>query len=427
MQVSVEKTGPCEAKISFTVPRDVFDREYQAALKASARGVKMKGFRPGKVPAKILEKEFGPQVQQKAVEHFLNQAYQKAVEENELKPVGHERIPLEQIDLEGGKDLEHSFEVSLAPTFEIAEYKGLEVSNEVEPVLDSEVEEAIADLKLQRSTPEAAGDEGIPEDGLALCKVIWTHDGSVVLDRDGVRLAPLAPPPGVDAEAFKEALLGAKNEETFEIPMTIPEDYTDEELRGKEATCTITVTEAYRMSPPEAEELWKLLETETEEEFLAKARHHLEEVKQAQENGRQETALLEALIAKHDFDVPARMLEQQLEGRKNQLRQQLIQSGTAEAELEDKVAEQDAQLQADTEKAVRALFLINVIAEKEAIAVENEDMVKEVQAIAQRHQAKVDDVVEYYRKNNLIQQMQLELLERKIRVFLRENAKIVEP
>ena len=228
-------------------------------------------------------------------------------------------------------------------------------------------------------------------------------------------------------EAFKEALLGAKNEETFEIPMTIPEDYTDEELRGKKATCTITVTEAYRMSPPEAEELWKLLETETEEEFLAKARHHLEEVKQAQENGRQETALLEALIAKHDFDVPARMLEQQLEGRKNQLRQQLIQGGTAEAELEDKVAEQDAELQADTEKAVRALFLINVIAEKEAIAVENEDMVKEVQAIAQRHQAKVDDVVEYYRKNNLIQQMQLELLERKIRVFLRENAKIVEP
>lgn len=427
MQVSVEKTGPCEAKISFTVPRDVFDREYQAALKASARGVKMKGFRPGKVPAKILEKEFGPQVQQKAVEHFLNQAYQKAVEENELKPVGHERIPLEQIDLEAGKDLEHSFEVSLAPTFEIAEYKGLEVTNEVEPVLDSEVEEAIADLKLQRSTPEAAGEEGIPEDGLALCKVIWTHDGEVVLDRDGVRLAPLAAPPGVDPEAFKEALLGAQNEQTFELAMTIPEDYTDEELRGKEATCTITVTEAYRMSPPEAEELWKLLEAESEEEFLGKARQHLEEVKQAQENGRQETALLEALIAKHDFDVPARMLEQQLEGRTNQLRQQLIQGGTPEAELEDKVAEQADQLQADTEKAVRALFLINVIAEQEAIAVENEDMVQEVQAIAQRHQAKVDDVVEYYKKNNLIQQMQLELLERKIRVFLRENAKIVEP
>jgi trigger factor len=98
----------------------------------------------------------------------------------------------------------------------------------------------------------------------------------------------------------------------------------------------------------------------------------------------------------------------------------------AEDELDAKIAEQDDELNAATEKAVRALFLINVIAENEEIRVENDDMVAEVQAIAQRHQAKVEDVVEHYKKNNLIQQMQIELLERKVRVFLRENAKVVE-
>ena len=76
---------------------------------------------------------------------------------------------------------------------------------------------------------------------------------------------------------------------------------------------------------------------------------------------------------------------------------------------------------------MRALFLINSIAEKETMTVEESDMVAEMQQIAQRHQAKVDDVVEYYRKNNLFQQLQVELLERKVRVFLRENAKITEP
>ena len=71
MQVSVDKTGPCEAKVSFSVPREDFDREYQAALKASAKNVTMKGFRAGKIPAKILEKEFGEQVRQHAIEHFM--------------------------------------------------------------------------------------------------------------------------------------------------------------------------------------------------------------------------------------------------------------------------------------------------------------------------------------------------------------------
>ncbi len=427
MQVSVEKTGPCEAKISFTVHRDVFDREYKAALKASGKDVKMKGFRAGKVPVQMLEKEFGDQVRQRAVEHFLNQAYQQAVEEHDFKPVGHERVSTDAIDLAEGVDVEHTFEISLAPEFELAEYKGMEVTNELEPVNDDELEEAISDLRTQHATPTEAGDEGVPEDGVALCKVLWTKDGETVLDRDGVRLAPLAPPPGVDVDVFKEALMGAKTGDSFEVEMTVPADYTDEELRGQQATCAITVTEAYRMTPAEDEVLWKMLEAEDAEDFNKKARGRLEEGKQHQENARQETVLLEALIAKHDFEMPARMLEQQLNVRKQNLRQQLTQSGVPEDQLEAKIEEQQQELEAATEKAVRALFLIQVIAEKESIEVENEDMLAEVQAIAQRHQAKVDDVVEYYKKNNLLQQMQIELLERKIRVFLRENAKIVEP
>lgn len=426
MQVSVERTGPCEAKVSFSVPRDVFDREYRAALKASGKGVKMKGFRAGKVPEKILEREFGPEVQKRAIEHFLGKAYQQAVEENDLKPVGHEQLPLDSIQLEDGADLATTFEVSLAPEFELGEYKGLEVQNELEPVMDEEVNEAIEELRTQRSTPTEAGEEGIPEDGIALCKVVWTRDGETILDRDGVRLAPLAAPPGVEAKAFQEALQGAKQGDVLELEMTIPEDFEDEAHRGQAATCTLTVSEAYKMTPPEEEELWPLLEAESAEDFQTKARERLELAKQTQENARQETALLEGLIAGYDFELPARMVEQQLGVRKQALAQQLAQAGIPEEEHEAKIEEQAEALEADTNKAVRALFLINEIARREEIQVQEQDMQQEVVAVAQRHQAKVEDVVEYYRQNNLFQQMQVELLERKIRQFLRENAKIVE-
>jgi trigger factor len=426
VQVSVERTGPCEAKVSFTVPREVFDREYKAALKASGKNVKMKGFRPGKLPMEILEREFGAQVRQHAVEHFLGQAYNKAVEDNEFKPVGHERVDASGIDLEGSTDLEHSFEISLAPEIELGNYKGLEVANEIEPVADGELDDAISELTQQRSTPEPAGPEGIPETGMAVCSLLWVKDDETLLEREGLSLAPLVPPPGVESDAFQKALTGAHDGDEIELEMTVPDDFETEELRGQPATCKIQVTEAFALCAPADEELWALLETENEEDFREKVRLRIGEAKQSAENARQETVLLEGLLAVHEFDTPARMVEQQLQARRQNMARELAQSGVPEADIEAKLKEQADDLQADNEKAVKALFLINRIAEEEKLTVEQEELMAEVQAIATRHQAKVDDVIEYYKKNNLFQQIQMELLERKIRVFLRENAKIVE-
>ncbi len=427
MQVSVDKTGPCEAKVSFSVPREDFDREYQAALKASAKNVTMKGFRAGKIPAKILEKEFGEQVRQHAIEHFMGKAFDQAVEENELQPVGHERVDISEIDMAGSGDLEHSFSISLKPEIELGSYKGLEVTNELEPVSDEEISEAIADLRMQQSTPGPVDESGLPEDGQALCKLTWTCGDETLLEREGLRMAPLAPPPGVDAEQFKEKMVGGQAGLAFELEMKIPDDFEREDMRGKDGNCAIEITEAFQMTPPPDEDVWKMLGVDSAEEFDKVARERMGEAKQNQENMRQETALLEGLIGAHEFDLPAQMVENQLENRRLQLRQQLTQNGVEEDGLDAAVAEREEELQETTQKGVRALFLVSAIAEAEELKVEESEMTAELQSIAQRHGAQYDEVVEHYRKNGLFQQLQMELLERKVRVLLRENAKTTEP
>jgi trigger factor len=428
VQVSVEKSGPCEAEVSFSVPRADFDREYQAALRASSKNVRLKGFRPGKVPAKILEKELGPQVRQHAIEHFVSRAYDQAVSENELQPVGHERIDVDSIELAEGQDLSHSFRVSLRPEFELGEYKGLEVQSELAPVLDQELDDAIADLRMQRSTPSALPEgEGLPEDGQALCHLEWLVDGEAILDREGLRLSPLVPPPGVDGEAFKAAMAGKAQGDTFELEMTVPEDFQDEEKRGAAGTCRVTLGECFQLTPPSDEELWELLGVASKAEFDEKARERLSEAKEQQENQRQETVLLEGLIDAHDFELPGMMVENQVTARKNQYAQQLMQGGVPAEELEAKVEESAAEIEEATRKSIRALFLVEGIAQKEELKVEEQDFQREVQAIAARHGAPVEAVVEHYQKNNLFPQLQIELLERKVRAFLRENAKITEP
>lgn len=427
MQVSVEKTGPCAAKVSFTVPRGDFDREYNAALKASGKNVRMKGFRAGKVPVKILEKEMGPQVRQRAIEFFFNKAFEQAVKENELKPVGHERVNFDDLEFPDGADFAHTFEVSLRPVFELGEYQGLEVVREAVEVKEEDVDEAIDDLRLQRSTPVAAGDEGLPEDGLAVCHIVWEKDGESLLDQNEVRLTSLTPLPGTDADAFKEAMVGAKDGESFTLELVVPADFHQEEMRGQTVNCTVTINEAHRMIAPPEEELWTLLNTHSEEDFRALCRERLVTAKENQENHRQETELVEKLLAEYHFDLPESMVLAQMEGRRQAIRQQLTQAGVPEEEHEAQTADQEESNREATVKALTALFLIGEIAEREGIVVEEQEMAEEMQYRAAQHQAKVEDVVKYYQEHGLLQQVQVELLERKVRVFLRENAKITEP
>jgi len=427
VQVSVEKTGPCEAKVSFTVPRGDFDREYLAALRANGKTLKMKGFRAGKIPVKIPEKEMGPQVRQRAIEFFFSKAFDQAMRENELKPVGYERVNLDDVQLPEGADLSHSFEVSLRPEFELGEYKGLEAERRAALVTDEEIDEAVDDLRLQRSTTEPAGEEGLPEDGVAVCRIVWAKEGETILDSDQVQLTPLTPLPGADPEAFKEAMVGTKDGGSFTLDLVVPADFHQEEMRGQTVDCTVTVVEAHRLIPPSEEELWRLLETSTEEDFRALCRERLLVAKENQENGRIETELIERLLAQYHFDLPEQMVLAQMEGRRQAIRQQLTRAGVSEEELAAQTEEKEDANREATVKALTALFLIGAIAEREKIAVEEREMAAEMRYRAARHQAKVEDVVKYYREHGLLQQVQVELLERKVRVFLRENAKITEP
>lgn len=428
MQVSVEKTGPCEAKVSFTVPHDEFQSEYKRGLQQAGSTVKMKGFRPGKVPVKVLEKSFGADVRRQALEQFFKQAYDKAVKENDFQPVGHQRLSLDELDLASGKDIEQSFEISLRPVFELGKYKQLTVESELAPVMDQEIEAAIEDLRRQRATPEKVGDDGLPADGVTVCKLEWKVDGATIMERDGLRLSPEQPVPGNDPEQYTNALTGAKEGDVVEVPLTVPEDFDKEELRGKTGTAYFTIVEAYKLLLPSDEDIYKLLQVDNAEELNKVAKDRLTQAKIAQENGRQESVLLEQVIDAHqDMDLPGAMLEAQAQGRKAALRQQLEQQGLSAEAIEAEVEKQADSIKKLVEKGLRAFFLVHAIADKEGIKLNQEDLNNELMNIANRNQASVEEVAKYYRENNLFEQMAIELTERKVRKYLREHATITQP
>jgi trigger factor len=427
LQVTLEKLGPCQAKVHFTVPGDEFRGAVRRGLSNAGRNVRMKGFRPGHIPEKVIEKQFGAQIRNEAIEHFARQAFEQAVKENSLKVVGFQRINVDDVKILEGADFSHQFEVSLRPEVELGDYKGIEIESELEPVMDHEVDDALKNFRMQQAQPDPAGEPGLPLDGMALAKVEWFHEGESVLARDGLRLSPETPTPGVDPEAFKSALLGVKDGETREMPMVFPEDFDKVELRGKAGLCRLSVAQAYRMIPPSDEEVRKFFDAQDDEALKATVREKIEEAKRDQENQRVESALLEKLLASHEFELPAMMLDEQTNSRLRQLARQLEQQEVPKDKIPEQVEAQRDAARETSARGMRALFLVQTIAEKESLLVTREDMEAELRAIAERNKASLEEVSEYYKKNNLFDQMAIEILERKVRKFLRENAKVAVP
>jgi trigger factor len=258
-------------------------------------------------------------------------------------------------------------------------------------------------------------------------KIEWLNGSEVVLSRDGLRLSPVQPTPGVDAAAYEKALTGARDGDTREVEMTFPAEIEKAELRGKKGTTRITVTQAYRMVPPTDEEMRTALGAATDADLPARLREKLEQEKQNQENVRVENAILDRLLAQHNVDLPDMMLADQARGRLEQLKTQMRQQGVPEEEIEKQAATQEPAAREAAAKGLRALFLMQAIAEKEKLLISREDMERELHAIAQRNQAPVEEVRKYYQEKRLFDAMAIEMLERKVRAFLRENAKITTP
>lgn len=427
MQVSVEKLAPCQVKVSFTVPSDEFHGAIRRALSDAGRNVRMKGFRPGHVPTKVIERQYGEQVRREAMEHFTRQAFEQAVRENELKVVGFQRISVGDVKVLEGVDFSHAFEVSLRPQIDLKDYTRIEVESELEPAMDAEVEDAISNLKREQAVPEPVRDEGLPLDGLALTKIEWVSDGAVVLSRDDIRISPQTPTPGVEPEAFQSALLGTKEGDVREIAMTFPDEYVDEKLRGKPGLTRIHVTQAFRMIPPTDEDIRKLLGAEDDAALHRIVREKMEEAKREQENQRVENAIIDRVLAAHEFDLPEMMLTEQTNLRLSNLKKQLAEQGTPPDKLDAEVETQRDAMRTAARTGMRALFLLQAIADREKLLVTREDMQAELHAIAERNRAPLEEVAEYYKKNNLYEQMAIEIMDRKVRRFLRENATIKEP
>ena len=237
MQTNQETQGALERRIDMTVPVAEIEKEVDSRLKRMARTVKMPGFRPGKVPMKIVAQTYGPQARSEAIGAAVEKAFGDKVREQNLRVAGYPRI--ETKEAAGGEALEFSAVFEVYPQVPLGELSGHKVERPVLTVGDAEVDQTIDVLRKQRTTYEAV-DRAAQEGDRVVIDFAGRKDGELFDGGKGEDF-PFVIGAGSMLKDFEAAVTGLKAGEGKTFDMTFPQDYHAARLAGQQVQFEITV------------------------------------------------------------------------------------------------------------------------------------------------------------------------------------------
>lgn len=427
MTSTVESLSSVKKKISFEIPAERVSAEIEKVFGQIQKRAAIKGFRKGKVPRSLVEQNYRSMMESDVLKNLFDETYFKALADHKIFPVSHPHI--ESDEVKRGEALKYSATVEVFPEIDVKDYKGLEVKRErfvsdVAPVEArlNEMREGMAELKpLEEGKCAETGNfvvidfvgsvDGIPFEGGAA--------ESYQLELGSGRFIP----------GFEDQLVGVKAGEQRTVEVTFPEEYGNKDLAGKAASFAVTVKEAKVKELPELDDEFAMQfgEFETLEQLKTK----LAELHKDQETARikadVQDRIVKALIGNNEIEVPSTLVERQLQmmlsNMKNRLAQQRLSLEMMGMDDESfKTHYRDS-----AESQVKGSLLLEAVAKKEGITVDDPDVEAKLRAMAEEAGQDFDRVKDFYEQNhNAKENLVAHLNEEKVLGYLLENAVVTE-
>jgi trigger factor len=386
MKIQVENVSPVERKVSIEVDPDRVAQELERAYQGLGRRVKLRGFRPGKAPRKVLERHFRSEVENEVVEKIVQQTFSEAVRAESIAAVAPPHVSVAEGVAEG-RPLRYTARVEVKPKVEPKDYRGLEVTRKPPEVTDQMVSDELTKLQDGRAQLVAAEGRFEAEEG---DWAVIDHDGTI----DGkpfegsraegvtVRVAP-----GPISEGNLAALKGRKLGETIEIDEPFAADHRVAELRGKVAHMTVTLKGLkVRQVPPLDDAFAKEVGidgVETLDALRARIRADLEKREARRAETELKDALVQAALQRNEFEVPPALVERAIDAMIEGAAERFARSGIDIRRLELDFARMRADLREQALLQVRGALLLEAIADAEKIEVTDEDLQAEAARIAE--------------------------------------------
>lgn len=396
MQVSIETTSGLERRLTVGVPAERVDVEVDSRLAKAARTVRLPGFRPGKVPMKVMHQRFGAGVRQEVLGEVMSQSFQEAVVQEKLRPAGQPSI--EPRNLEAGKDVEYVATFEVFPEVELLPMDGFEVNRPVADVAARDVDEIIETFRKQQGELEVV--DRAAEDGDTVdIDYAGTRDGEP-FEGGSDQGSELELGSGRMIAGFEAGIVGMTAGEQKTLDLSFPEDYHAEELKGADVQFEITLNSVKELIPaPLDEELFAKYgvaeggEEKFREEVSANMMRELKNAVQA----KVKQQVMDALLDVHQsLEVPRALVAQEVDVMRNQMFQQFGGAGAQDLDLESLLP--DEMFSENAEKRVKLGLLMAEVIAKHDVSADAEKVRAAVEEMASTYQDP-EEVINYYYAN----------------------------
>jgi trigger factor len=425
VKTDVEELSPTRVKLTIEVPFEELKTSLDKAYREVARQVRVPGFRPGKVPPRIIDQRFGrAAVLEQAVNEAVPELYSRALAEQDVVPVSQPDLEITKLD--DGKELAFTAEVDIRPSFDLPDATTLSVTVDNAEVGPDQVEEYIGALR-ERFASLKTVDRPVESGDFVSIDLAATVDGEAVDDAQAT---------GVSYEVGTESMLDGLDEAlggmTAGESKTFSAELAGGERAGQSADVLVTVNSVKVKELPELDDEFaqSASEFDTIGELRASTRKQLTAVRQAGQAGQARERVLEAVIEQVDIPLPERLLEAEIEQRRHNLQDQLDRAGlTMQAYLdasETTAAKMDMDFEADARRSVKAGFILDKLASQEDLKVSAEQLSAYVTEQAYRMGVAPDRLAQQLSDSGQLPAVAADVLRGNALTWLAEQATVID-
>ncbi|CAM3860146.1 trigger factor [Rheinheimera salexigens] len=421
MQVSVETTQGLERRLTITVPAEKIENEVKSRLRDLAKRQRIDGFRPGKAPVSLIQKRFGQSVLQEVASEQMQRHFYEAIIENKLSPAGTPTFA--PGELSQGKDLEFVATFEVYPEVEVQNLDKIEISKPAVEITDEDMSKMLDTLRKQHATWEVKSDVAAAGDRVEI-DFVGSIDGE---EFEGGKASNFELELGQNRmiPGFEDGIMGKKAGEELTVDVNFPEDYHAENLKGKAASFAITINKVEQQVLPElTDEFAGLfgLETASVDALKVEVRKNMSRELEQNIKAKVKEQVIKGLLANNDLDVPAALVEGEVDVLRKQAMQRFGNNVDAKnlPELPASLFEEQAK------DRVKVGLLLGEVIKTNELKVDEDKVQQLIASVASAYEDP-QEVVQYYNTNKeLMQSMRNVALEEQAIDLILAKAKVTE-
>jgi len=427
MKTTLEDISPVKKKLLIEIDSKEVDKKLNQAYGEIRKTAKIPGFRPGKVPRKILETYFGSQVIDDVTRGLISESFPKAVDEVKTFPLG--QPILEKEALKQGQDFNYSAIIEVRPEFEVKDYLGVDVEKELFSISEEDVQKRLEEIREANGKMASIEEERQIRDGdFVIVDYEGFEDSQLVED---VKSSNLLVKVGKNDfhPKFDEALIGLKKEDETEVDIDFEENFYHTKLAGKSVNFKIKIVDIKELVLPE-------LNDEFASNFgadlkdLDSLKNELKNAITSQEEKRIDNELKQRLLEKIsegiDFELPEVLVDAEIDFSARRLNDNLERSGSSLEKAGISEAGLKKEFRPASEKRVREMLILDRIAKQDEIDINDDDLEEGYGKLAESMGQDVETVKKYYEARGQVDALKEELLKEKTLNYLVNHANISE-